>query len=664
MLPSINHCGYFFFLLALVVISPLKAQIVPDIRGNSTVRGGADGLPEKERGQEDFFSERDTFGVFSFYAENPNKERAYSDSLLTRYTHQYDLARQQSIDFFHLGPLGSATLPILYQPEYRKGFDIGIHQYDFYQIRAKHLTYHRLKSPFTDLTYTQVGEQSDTYFKGSFSRNFADGLSVSIDYQSIAMVGSQNHFPNQNARHTAISTGLWYHSKNERYDGFLSYAANTAEQQDNGGIQVEPTEETPSTAITFLDDAETRHAHREILYTHYYRFGGNPDTTTNKLRRSYTLDHQIGYLGSTYKFTDDFGSSLDDIETLFYATDFLQDERGVRYFLEHQKLENTFNLSTYRLKGALGNKAQEQKDLLKVGLNHAIHWVDLETSDTTLNNLFLNGQINFNPNDRIKLNTYAHFGLLDNLGDYRLEGTLELDFKKLGRLNAQFVNQLNTPNLVQSRFVVTQREVWNLDLDKTLSTTLSGTYKNDNLEFSATVAYHLINNYIYFDTLGIVNQTSSPINILQVILQKNFRVGSFHLDNTMALQEISGDLIPRPSLFSKHSLYYGGKWFKVLNVRVGLDLRFTTSYEAPYYHPLTGQFQLPRRFTEDIVDRRTIPFYPAADAFFSMQITKFRAFAKWENLNQILQNQQYYQIAYYPQWEGGLRLGIKWRFIN
>ena len=638
-------------------------QLIPDIRGDGTIRGSGDGLPEKERSQEDFVSEQDTFGVFSFYANNPNEEESFADSLLHDFFHQYDPARNHAIDYFHLGPLGSATMPILYEPQYRQGFDVGLNQYNLYHIRAKDLPFRRLEKPFTNLTYTQVGEQSDTYFKGEFSRNFADGLNVNIDYQNIAMVGRQNHFPNQNSRHTSISTGLWYHSKNEKYDGFLSYAANTVEQQDNGGIQLEPDEETASSALVFLTDAQTRHAHRELLYTHYYKFGGQPDSTSGRLKRAYTLNHQIGYLNSIYKFFDDFGEAASTADSLYYGN-LLTDFRGTRFYLEHTKVENTFKLSTFSLNKKNLNSAQSQKDLIEVGLMHALHQLDLESGDSTLNNLFLSGRLHFNPNERLRLRTYAHLGLLNNGGDYRLEGDLFLDFKQFGNLSAKFVNQLSTPNLIQNRLIVSQREVWKNDFDKVLSTSLSGRYTLPQAQFSANAAYHLVNNFLYFDSNGLVQQSGTPVSILQLSVQKEFRLGNFYLDNLITIQEITEDFLPLPGLFSKHSLYYDGKWFKVLKVRVGVDVRFTTSYTAPYYNPLTGQFQLSRQFSPDITDRREIDFYPAADAFLSLQVTKFRAFAKWENLYQMISNEQYYQVAYYPQWLGGLRLGISWRFVN
>ena len=644
-------------LLVLLPFHALLGQITNRSFGNFNNQSGN---PES-RGQEDYAGDVDTFGIFSFYAENPNLETPFSDSLLLGNYHQYDPARMGDIDYLTLGNLGSAALPVLFKPTVRQGFDVGLHQYDLYLNRSENLAYHRLEKPFTNLSYMQLGDQSDTYFTGEFSRNFANGLNFSLDYRRISLVGRQNHYPNQDSRNTSITMGMWIQGKNDKYDGFFAFSANTIEQENNGGIAQEPIISnnffTPNSAVAFLDDAQSRHSHREWTYTHYFKFGGRPDSIKGRTR-SYTLGHKIGYINSTYKSFDPFSGEVPTTQDSSFYNQFLVDSRGLRFYVGHRQLVNSFRLNTFKLNnGKSLNKAQSQKDLLEVGITHRLHWLDFESSNSTVNNLFLLGKLGFNPSERLKINTSAHFGVLDNLGDYRLNGQLLLDFRKLGRLEINATSQLFSPTLIQERLSISQRDVWQNDFRKTLETSLSGTYSIPQFKFSVTGTYNLINNYIYFDTLGVATQTSTAINVLQLIVKKNFKVGSFHLDNVVAFQTISEDFVRLPDLYTKHSLYYIGKWFKVLNVRLGADLRYNNAYNAYFYNPLTGQFQLQDEFKVDA--------FPAIDAFFSMRVTRFRAFVKWENLVNTFQPEElYYQLAYHPHWQGGLRFGIKWRFVN
>ena len=657
------HIIRFFVITFLIGISlDLSAQI-----------SGAERPPPGEEGTggpgeggavtfDDNYDNRDTFGVFSFFASNPNQEISFSDSLLSGYYHQYDPTRTRDWDYANLGIVGSAHLPLIYESRFRKGLDVGYHQYDLYLTPASELPYYRLEKAFTNASYQQGAEQNDAMLSAQFSRNFANGLNYSLDYKRIAQKGSLNQYPRQQNQHTSIATGMWIHSKNGRYDGFLALAANTIEHQDNGGIAVEAEQEgfagTPSSADVFLETAETRHQHREYAYTHYYRFGGQIDTLTNERKRAFTLSHTASYERNKYKFFDNNPAA----DSSYYGS-FQVDNRGIRHFLSHNKLQNDFRLSTFKLRRDSTTRQRQQRDLLELGLSYSIHRLDQEQGDTVLTNLFASGKFSFNPNDRLRIEAYGHLGLWDNAGDFRASGSFFFDFKKLGNLKLEAVNQLYNPTFTQDRFVVSQRNIWDNDFKKTLETNITGTYSLPSAKFSITGGIHLLNNAIYYDTLARPVQTGVPVSIFQLIVKKNFEVGNFHLDNIVALQESTEDIIRLPGVYGKHSLYYQGKWFGVLNVKLGADLRFNNTYKGYYYNPLVGQFRLE--------DQEEIELLPATDLFFAMRVTRFRAYIKYENISGLFWKTEeddprklYYQVATYAQPLGALRFGIKWRFVD
>ncbi len=661
--------------------------------------------------QGQFLEEPDTSDIYYFFADNPGLEYTFSDSLLSNKFHQQDPIRRQDLDYANLGIMGSAAWPIAYQPLYRRGFDIGWHQFDLYKTPASELPFYRIEKAFTNAAYYQTGEQADSYILGQFSRNFADGINFSIDYKRISQVGSRNQFPNQRARNTALATGLWYHSPGGKYDGFFSVAWNTIEQQDNGGVLTEPGEtdegfESPSSAEVFLDNAQTHHRSRGISYAHYFTFGRPmgeeageapprlnrqrpdsiqvaPDSLSNNMdslmsggltvsrpverrnrpvsdpdRRRFTLAHRIHLQDHRYKFSDD--QAADDPVARDYYGPFLVDERGIRVFVRHQEIENTFRLRTYKPREDEEDGAQRQRDLFEAGVQHRLHWLDLESSDSTVQNLFVFGRLNFTPSERLRINTYGHIGLFDQAGDYRIFGELFFAVGNLGQLEFSANNQLYSPNMLQERFVSTGREIWNNDFRKTLETNLSGAYLLPQWDFEVRASYHLLNNYIYYDTLGFARQTGTPVSVVQLIIKKDFHLGHIHLENVVTLQQSSEDFLRLPELFTKNSLYYQGKWFRVLNVQLGADLRLATTYYPNTYNPVVGQFILQ--------DEQEVELYPAVDGYFALRITRFRAFFKFENLTRFaipMSEQLFYQTARYPfQTGSGIRLGIQWRFVN
>ncbi len=616
--------------------------------------GGVSGPGASNPQSDDYFT-RDTSDVIYFFADKPSLEYVFSDTLLGRYTVQYDPIRKRRLDYSHLGHLGSAHQAIVFSPQIRKGFDLGFHQFDLYQTKVEDLPFYRITRPFTNLAYSQVSEQSNGYIEAQFSRNFADGINLSIDYKRINQLGTQTKYLRQDIQNTALAFGLRLEGPSKKYMGMIAFAANTIRQEDNGGIGSIPQDVTgfrsPTSAEIFLQEAETRHALREIMYTHYFTLGGGQDST-RQVRRSYSVGHQVKYASNKYKFFD----TSNDLDSFVYKS-FLGDPRGFRHALNYQELSNSFRLKSFKLAaGASEKEVRSQRDLLELGITHSFYSIDQEAADSSINTLFLNGLLNIALKDRLQLNASAHLGLLDHVGDYRLSGELLLDFKGIGNLELRASNQLSTPTLLQNRFYINQQQSWNNDFKKTLSTSLEATYSQSKLGLRLSGRYHLVNNFVYNDTLGIPQQTSTPISILQLIVEEDLRLGAFHLENTIALQSSSEDEIRLPTIYSKHSLYYQSVWFRFLNIRLGADARLQTSYQGNYYHPLFGQFILQ--------NDREVELYPSIDVYAAFQITKLRAFFKIENVSQsFLPNELFYLNVYYPHSiASGFRLGFQWRF--
>ena len=380
-----------------------------------------------------------------------------------------------------------------------------------------------------------------------------------------------------------------------------------------------------------------------------------PDFTQ---KRAFTVFHQIKYRTDEFKFWDNNLAA----DSSFYGN-YQVDSRGVRHYIEARMLENVFKLQTFKLrKDQKDRRNTTQNDLIEVGLRHQMHWIDQAVDTSLLQNLFLTGSIQFSPNDRLKINTEGQLGLLNQAGDYRLSGELFLDFKTVGKLKIDAVNQLYEPTLIQHRFFNTFREEWNNDFSKTLETSITGTYSLPKLAFAASGGYHLLTNYIYFDENTAAQQSNEVISIFQLGAEKNFRFGPIGLNNKLVYQKATSDNIRLPELYSNHSLFFEGRIFKkAMLARIGLDARLMTGYQPYAYSALTGQFHLQNEVTTE--------FIPLVDFFFIFKLTRFRFFFKLENMIQGFTQTYYQQTAGYRlPWgsaeNGGMRLGLSWRFVD
>ncbi|MEM1216162.1 MAG: putative porin [Bacteroidota bacterium] len=652
------------FLLLLVGTVQVQAQ-----RPSSTFPGGSGGgRPttgsgqggNNQRGGNSTQREvaPDTFGVFVFQVGNPNEELAFEDTLLTEFQ-QYDPTRKFPDDYANLGLPGSAHQQLVYTGRDRGGLDLGWNQYDLYYTTGKNLPYYRLERPFTNLSFMQGSTQRDNLLQADFSRNFANGLNYTLRYSGITQEGARTHYPNQRNNIRSLATGLWFHSKRGRYDGFFSYASNVMNAQENGGIINLPETggefSSPATADVYLTNASSRHDHKEWMYTQYYRIGGQIDST-GRAKRAFTLSHQLDYDRSTYRFDD----AYDESDRIFYerfpelAVDTF---RGVRYFINHRTLENSFRLSTFRLTSGNRQAERQQRDLIEVGLTHRYHRLQIEPTDTTINNLLLTGKVGLRPGERLRLQVEGLLAIFDQAGDYRVNAKLDVDLGKAGTLALDFRNQLYSPTVLQTRFLLSQKVLYTRNFARSLDTRIGASYTVPKLDVQLAAQYHLLSQFIYFDSTSIPQQRNGVIPLLQFAVQKDFRFGVFRLLNRVTLQQTEADELRLPTLFAKHSFIYEDTWFQVLDMQMGIDARYATAYQPNYYNPFVGQFQLQNRQTVDLV--------PGIDAFFNMKVKTFRAFFKMENLYFfVADDERLFQTAFYPWPEAAFRFGINWRMID
>ena len=597
----------------------------------------------------------DTVPLGIYFAGHPEIVYPFADTSLLWFR-QYDPTRRREWDYAQLGNLGTAHTPIVFQPVFRRGLDIGLHQYDLYKKSAKEVAFYRMQRPVADLFYSQGPQQSDLMVQAQFARNFAKEVQFVLDYGRISQLGQASQYPNQNTRNTALAGGWKFQGWKGKYRAFLTFAGNTIDAQDNGGVDSLPLLDVnnptgPQTAEVASETAQTRHQNRELSYTHFIQLTPKKDSLGNPVGRSYLVRHRLGWNAGYYKFFDE---SPSEAPGRLYGP--LQiDDRGLRHYLEYKRLENEFNIGTLLLNRKGKTALDGPSDLLEVGVAHTLHWVKQEPAKTFVNNLFLTGEWQFHPIDRFELNTYAHLGLLGNAGDYRLSGSLNIDLRPVGRIQAFAISQAYEPTLLEEQLYVNQRPLWEGNFKKTFATTLGGLYQLPALELELGAQYHLLNNYVYFDTTGIASQTATPTSILQLTFRNRLRVWRLHFDNWLALQQTDQDALRLPLLFGKHSFYYEGRWFKrVFHIQLGLDLRYTTAYYANFYQPLTGQFQLQNNFE--------VPFYPAVDAFATFQVGALRGFIKQENVALLIHPKDpfYYQVPYYAQPYAALRFGLRW----
>jgi len=509
---------WFFMLLPLAIFLIAKGELLsqrPNFSNSGSGGGSSMGRSGGTGGnQRDI--EPDTFPMFFHFPGDKNKVYPFLDSSLTNNFHQHDPARKQAFEYFNLGFPGSPAYPIYFKPVQRKGFDLGLHAFDLYLLTADKVPAYSLKRAFTQTSFYQTGEQNDGFFGIQFSRNFAQGINFSIDYNRLNQIGNASHFSNQKSRTSSLGINFWIKPEKGRYESYLIMAQNGILQRENGGIIALPDPGADffslSLATVQLKNGASEMKQQEFSIRQFFtilpqkpapvtvdsallnrgtdslslRPRPIPPVKPDTLAGGYLkLAHRLGWKNSFYLFYDD---ALTENNINNYYKSFATDPRGLRNRIQANTLDNALYIQTQ-----IGKKWIVD---VEAGLSQQLHFLKLEPGDSTVHNLSLDGSASLKYSERLSLSGKANFQILDNRGDYFISGDMKLGLGKWGNMLLTAFNQLASPDLIQKQFFVSQRPMWENDFKRSLTTQIGGEMDISRLKSNLGLTLSVIDNAI------------------------------------------------------------------------------------------------------------------------------------------------------------------------
>jgi hypothetical protein len=154
--------------------------------------------------------------------------------------------------------------------------------------------------------------------------------------------------------------------------------------------------------------------------------------------------------------------------------------------------------------------------------------------------------------------------------------------------------------------------------------------------------------------------------VMQIALQKTIELGkhwNWHAE--VYFQQVIGNApVNVPAIYTRNRIAYEGTLgFKNLDIAMGVELRYRSSYKADGYSPLLGQF-----FHQDSITISND--LPDISAYVHFRIKPFKAFIRLENLN-AARNMGGFGFTNnnivapgYPLPGLQIRIGIYWGFVN
>ncbi|MGI4762664.1 MAG: putative porin [Janthinobacterium lividum] len=620
------------------------------------------------------------------------------DTALTRWPQArfwaHDTTFQQD-----LGVLGSASRPLLYQPNYQLGARFGRNAFDRNTRDASEVPYYDSRSPYSFFRYIQ-GSRGEQVFEINYSRSLKKNFSIGIDYERIAsnQVLAVNTTQWQ-VEHNNFTIYGRYQTEDGRYHLLANYSASRQRTRELGGIW-------PTTNESLENSKGDNSFFKYDLERVYLAPGINIDDrdqlhvfqTYRLAQKGFTAYHVLDLRRQYNGYTDNALPRDGNGLLLFYpqATAFpnsgtLRNSVATDDRATFRQIENTFGLLgrtsriEYNVYGRYRNAwlSQLTTPLGRSGTGLRLQTVGSSPADTIVaphyfGQLFVGGTASFNYREIYSVEVAGEYLPFDNSlvpkvlgagGEYWLRGRI-----RTGPLSAELLLNSYSPTLTQRVFIGNNYAWANVSDNKWQSTFNNTTTQQlmvrlrQSLPFLAEHSIELsaaavrISGLIFYNQYGVPEQLSTALTDSKSLYigfaRHRARLGSVYFDNQATYtQGGDGAGLRIPALVTESRVYYQRKVFgNALFAQVGGELYYQSRFRGYNYAPSTQQFY--------VQDRFTIGNYALANVFVAADISSASIFLKVAYLNQGLSSDGYFTTPYYTGYPRRFQFGVRWRFFS
>lgn len=708
-----KHCLY---ILLLLIVSAVTVQAQRGARGRSEGGGKRGGfslsnLSSSQKEIPDSLLVVDSAALKSkrliAYHLTPLLGEAYVAPLDTNRLNfgNTTLVESKSLAIGYLANLGSPAQTKIFSERKEPRDFIFADAYDYYITTPENAYFYNTKIPYTNIMYTSAGGSTnkEEQLKGTMTMNFGKKINVGGD---IDYIYGRGHYKDNGDK--LLSYRLFGSYQTDRYEMHAYLSNFNFVNYENGGLANDSTinhpdeyfpegrpSDTKSYDVRYLASAWNRVRGKRYFLTQRYNLGftreleetdeeGNPKEVFVPVS---SIIHTIDYEDNRRRFI----SHSNLLDSAYIVKD------GDKSFPRIYGLGATLNdqTSSWNLKNTIGLSLREGfQDWAKFGLtafvslekrrfklDPRIEGLDygeygrgpnFSVDNVDLNNLpkekiydefstYIGAELSKRMGSILTYNARGELCLIgSDVGEFRATGDLQTRFK-LFRKEATIKANAYIKNVTPAFYMRHNHSRyfwWDNDQFKKIQQIYVG--GEVNLESTGTTlsaGVESIQNYIFFNKMGMPEQHGSNLQVVSARLKQDFRYRAFGWENEICWQ-MSGDndVLPLPKFSAYSNMYLAAKVAKVLTVQIGANVYYNTAYYAPYYEPATQQFQ--------VQDEVKVGNYPLINAYVNFHLKQARFFIMAYNLSSKFVEPNYFSLSHYPLNPMVLKMGIAVTFNN
>lgn len=557
---------------------------------------------------------------------------------------------QDTTFYQHLGNVGTAAKPLLYQFPYKIGARYGRNSFDRYAYDPETINYYDTRSPYSHLYYVQ-GQRGETVFEGIYARNITPRWNAGVAYQIITanrQIGVGDRRENGLIDGQAVKTFTHFRSADGKYDLFANFTHLNHEQVETGGIRPRPGDTRDSlfryeAAIGWLNQAASSERRNNYHLTHIYKL----------FKEDLKVYHTVDWRKQINDYEDGgITRSEDNSRNFLFYPQVIFDTTRTDDQAFYRELQNEFGITGNNRISFFKAYIKQRSSKVQYAVFDTTNIVRESEYENSLTQLLVGGQFRLNLLNRIQLLGDGEVQLVD---DYRLMAAARLfGFEvALARIS-------RSPSLFESRYL-SNHFIWDNNFENTATDQARFSYAGKlggRQYLKLSTSYSIINNLIYFNQDAVPAQLTRNQYLLEAQLAHHIRFGGMHFENFVAYTNTEqAEYIRIPEWLVNSKVYYQGKIYKdALYGQIGVEMNLQKGYLADAYMPVTQQFYLQNEFP--------IKTYPVFDVFLNADIKTLNVFLKMSHVNYELQEPGYFVTPYYPGLRRSFTFGLKWMFFD
>ena len=590
------------------------------------------------------------------------------DTLVTSYQDNQPI-NNYSIAPSWNGNLGSLVQSKIFFDRNKNMYDdMFAESYSPYTILPNKVAYYDTKMPFSQLVYRTAlpTYREEDYLKVLLTLNANKHLNIG---GLCNFIYGRGQYQNQSSQ--MVNGGFWTSYTGKKYEFVASVMFNSYKNLENGGVAnydyiLDPVSSLGVKSINAYNIpvkfkcAQTRYRNFSYFFTHRYNIGKvmdvvvNKDSVVKKFQPIIILSHTFKASDVRRKYLETDSITGDFYVNNYYSGKYTDD--SVSYF----SISNIFAVT-------LDEKFNR---ILRFGFRAFVEY-DVRHYGMAFDTLIFENK--YTHNIRIGADLYKKEGKYfkyDFGGKLFLLGPYIGDFDVYGNLKGHFfIKKEPFDILARASFYRytpyhwyqnynSNHFKWNNDFSHPLALDIEGRFSVPKRDISIGVNFRNITNYLFLNKECVPEQYDGNVQVLAVDLTANLKFWRFHLDTKAVYQLTSNkNILPLPDFAVYSNFYYMDKFFKVLTVQIGVDIRYHTAYYANAYMPALGQYY--------IQDKLLIGNYPQMNVYANFHLKTMRFFVQYYHWNKgLFGGNNYFSSPGYPINPGTFQFGLSWNFWN